>query len=104
MPDHIELRGLRAVGTHGVLPEEHQRGQPFEVDLDVEVDLAAAGRSDAYVELHINLWDVAAALVLLREAGAHVSPFLDGSGAEQGNPILACAPGIASELTRIAGI
>jgi hypothetical protein len=43
-------------------------------------------------------------LVLLREAGAHVSPFLDGSGAEQGNPILACAPGIASELTRIAGI
>lgn len=64
----------------------------------------AVGRSDAYVELHINLWDVAAALVLLREAGAHVSPFLDGSGAEQGNPILACAPGIASELTRIAGI
>ncbi len=33
----------------------------------------AAGRSDAYVELHINLWDVAAALALLREAGAHVS-------------------------------
>jgi len=64
----------------------------------------AAGRSDAYVELHINLWDVAAALVLLREAGAHVSPFLDGNGPEQGNPILACAPGIASEMTRIAGI
>lgn len=64
----------------------------------------AAGRSDAYVELHINLWDVAAALVLLREAGAHVSPFLDGDGPERGNPILACAPGIAAELTRVAGI
>src|SRR5208282_5280964 len=64
----------------------------------------AAGRSDAYVELHINLWDVAAALVLLREAGAHVSPFLEGDGPERGNPILACAPGIASELTRITGI
>jgi dihydroneopterin aldolase len=47
VPDRIELRGLRAVGTHGVLPEEHQRAQPFEVDLDVEVDLADAGRSDA---------------------------------------------------------
>ena len=47
MPDRIELRGLRAVGTHGVLPEEHQRAQPFEVDLDVEVDLVDAGRSDA---------------------------------------------------------
>jgi len=64
----------------------------------------AAGRVDAYIELHINLWDVAAALVLLREAGAHVSPFLDGDGPERGNPILACAPGIATELTRIAGI
>lgn len=64
----------------------------------------AAGRTDAYVELHINLWDVAAALVLLREAGAHVSRFLDGDGAERGNPILACAPGIAAELSRITGI
>jgi len=64
----------------------------------------AAGRSDAYVELHINLWDVAAALVLLAEAGAHVSPFLAGNGPETGNPILACAPGIATELTRLTGI
>src|SRR5271167_1722380 len=56
----------------------------------------AAGRGDAYVELHINLWDVAAALVLLREAGAYVSPFLEGDGPERGNPILACAPGIAA--------
>jgi dihydroneopterin aldolase len=44
--DRIELRGLRAVGTHGVLPEEQARPQPFEVDLDVEADLRAAGRSD----------------------------------------------------------
>ena len=45
--DRIELRGLRALGTHGVLPEERERPQPFEVDLDLEVDLRAAGRSDA---------------------------------------------------------
>jgi dihydroneopterin aldolase len=44
--DRIELRGLRALGTHGVLPEEHDRPQPFEVDLDVVVDLRAASRSD----------------------------------------------------------
>jgi myo-inositol-1(or 4)-monophosphatase len=64
----------------------------------------AAGRGDAYVELHINLWDVAAALVLLREAGAHVSGVLEGDGPERGNPILACAPGIADELTRVVGL
>jgi dihydroneopterin aldolase len=44
--DRIELRGLRVVGTHGVLPEERSRAQPFELDLDLEVDLGAAGASD----------------------------------------------------------
>ena len=46
MTDRIELRGLRALGTHGALPEERVRAQPFEVDLDVDVDLRSAGRSD----------------------------------------------------------
>jgi dihydroneopterin aldolase len=45
-PDRIELRGLRALGIHGVLPEERERPQPFEVDIDLEVDLRRAGRSD----------------------------------------------------------
>jgi myo-inositol-1(or 4)-monophosphatase len=59
----------------------------------------AAGRTDAYVELHINLWDVAAALAILSEAGARVSPFMSGDGAIAGNAILACAPGIADALS-----
>lgn len=45
-PDVIELRGLRLVGVVGILPEERTRPQPLEVDLDVEVDLTAAGLSD----------------------------------------------------------
>jgi dihydroneopterin aldolase len=44
--DRIELRGLRALGICGVLPEERERRQPFEVDLALEVDLTAAGQSD----------------------------------------------------------
>jgi dihydroneopterin aldolase len=44
--DRIELRGLRAVGTHGALPEEQFRAQPFEVDLDLQVNLRSAGQSD----------------------------------------------------------
>lgn len=46
LADRIELRGLRALGIHGVLPEERDRPQPFEADLDIEMDLSAAGRSD----------------------------------------------------------
>ncbi len=46
MSDRIELRGLRVVGTHGVLDEERQRAQPFDVDVVLAVDLAPAGASD----------------------------------------------------------
>ncbi|HEX9683870.1 MAG TPA: dihydroneopterin aldolase [Acidimicrobiales bacterium] len=44
--DRIEITGLRAVGIHGVLPEEQQRSQPFEVDVCVHVDLGTASASD----------------------------------------------------------
>jgi 7,8-dihydroneopterin aldolase/epimerase/oxygenase len=44
--DRIELRGLRTAAHVGVLPIERDQDQPLEVDLDVVVDLAAAGASD----------------------------------------------------------
>lgn len=44
--DRIEVRGLRATGVHGALEEERCRAQPFEVDLDVWVDLTPAATSD----------------------------------------------------------
>ncbi len=46
-PARIELRGLRLVGVVGVLPEERTRAQPLELDVDLAVDMAAAGASDA---------------------------------------------------------
>lgn len=60
-PDRIELRGLRVLGVHGVLPEERERAQPFEVDLDLEVDLSRAGRSDALADT-VDYGAVAAAV------------------------------------------
>ncbi len=42
----IHIVGLRELGVHGVLPEEQVRAQPFEVDVVMDVDLAAAGASD----------------------------------------------------------
>jgi dihydroneopterin aldolase len=47
MSDRIELRGLRVTATHGVLPEEQTRAQPFELDLDIVADLRTAGSTDA---------------------------------------------------------
>lgn len=44
--DHILISGIRELGVHGVLPEEQARSQPFEVDIDLLVDVAEAGASD----------------------------------------------------------
>lgn len=64
-PDLIELRGLRAVGICGALPEERDRAQPLEVDLDVEADLSAAGASDVLADTidYGSLCDVVVATV-----------------------------------------
>jgi dihydroneopterin aldolase len=44
--DLIRIVGLREMGIHGVLAEEQSRPQPFEVDVELEVDLGPAGVSD----------------------------------------------------------
>lgn len=64
----------------------------------------ANGSSDAYAELHINAWDVAAGIVIAGEAGAHINDFFAGEGISKGNPILCCTPGLAAPLQDISGI
>ena len=46
MSDRILLRGMRFEGRHGVGADERSLPQLLEVDLEIEADLAAAGRSD----------------------------------------------------------
>jgi myo-inositol-1(or 4)-monophosphatase len=64
----------------------------------------ACGRVDGYVELSINLWDVAGALPLLAEAGAVVSPFLRDGGMHGAIPLLAAAPNLAQALSDASGL
>ena len=44
--DCVRLRELRVVCIVGVLPEERERPQPLEIDIDIYKDLSAAGQSD----------------------------------------------------------
>ena len=46
MSGRIEVRDLRVTGTHGVLPEERERAQPFSIDIVAWVDMEAAQLSD----------------------------------------------------------
>jgi myo-inositol-1(or 4)-monophosphatase len=64
----------------------------------------ANGRTDAYAELHINAWDVAAGVVIAAEAGAILSPFFTGDWAGGGNPIVAVTPPLASDIMPALGL
>ena len=61
----------------------------------------AAGRTDGYIELHINSWDVLAGMMLVREAGGWTSDFLAANGLLRGNPIVACTPELSETLTAL---
>ena len=45
-PDRIILEGMEFYGFHGTNPEERALGQPYVVDLAVELDLRRPGSSD----------------------------------------------------------
>ena len=45
--DRISVRNVRFDAVHGVYPEEQQKPQPFFVDVEVDAELAPAGRGDA---------------------------------------------------------
>ena len=64
----------------------------------------ACGRLDAYIEAHINSWDVLAGLVLVGEAGGWSNDFLANGGLSKGNPVLACTPPMRAQLSAIADI
>jgi len=46
MNDKISIKGIKGFGYHGVFDFEKRDGQDFYVDLDIEIDLSAASKSD----------------------------------------------------------
>jgi myo-inositol-1(or 4)-monophosphatase len=64
----------------------------------------ADGRSDAYVELHMNSWDCVPGLLLVAEAGGRVCPFFEIGSLQTGGAVLASAPAIADGVSDAVGI
>jgi dihydroneopterin aldolase len=50
MSDRIFIKGLALQANHGVMAHEAKVGQTFTLDLDLEIDLSAAARSDKVMD------------------------------------------------------
>ncbi|MEO5765532.1 MAG: inositol monophosphatase family protein [Casimicrobiaceae bacterium] len=64
----------------------------------------ASGAVEAYCELHINAWDCAARIVLVREAGGRTNDFFAGDGLLNGNALLATNAALCAKLADAVGI
>lgn len=90
--DHLEsyLQVIKTLvqNSHGI-----RRGGSAATDLAY----VACGRIDAFFEYNLNPWDVAAGILMVREAGGTVTDFTGAPNALFGNQIIA-AGGVFSEL------
>ena len=50
MSDRIFIKGLSLHAYHGVMAHEAKVGQTFTIDLDLDIDLADAARSDKVMD------------------------------------------------------
>lgn len=97
VPKPVFNEKIDAILEFGAMPRSGGSGALALTDV-------ACGRLDGYIEIVINLWDVAGALPILSEAGARVSPFLRDGGLTGAGTILAAAPGIAERLSEAVRI
>lgn len=69
------------------------------------LDLAyvAAGRLDAFFEAHLQIWDVAASALLIKEAGGLVSDWQGGEDYLRKGDVIAGTPKIFSTLAQVIG-
>lgn len=66
------------------------------------LDLAyvAAGRSDGFWEFGLSKWDIAAGIVLVREAGGFISDLTGGEGYWQTGDIIAANPKVFKQMVQ----
>ena len=68
--DRIRLAGVRGRGFHGVFEHERREGQEFVVDVELAVDLGAAGASDDLADT-VNYGEIGAAALARIEGEPH---------------------------------
>jgi myo-inositol-1(or 4)-monophosphatase len=61
----------------------------------------AAGRVDAFFELGLSKWDIAAGALIIREAGGRISNFHGGDGYLESGNVIAGSPKVYAALSKL---
>ena len=87
----IEIRDIRALGLHGVLPHERDHTQPFSCDVDASLDVGAAAATDD-LALTVDYGDLAS--LVARTVGETSFLLLERLGGELAAVVLDAFPPI----------
>ena len=68
--DKIRLHGITLYGCHGVSPAERQVGRPFEVDVELTLDLSQAAETDD-LGVTVDYAAICKVVQSVHEAGPH---------------------------------
>lgn len=96
--DYEQLQGYLRVLSYLV---QHSRGIRRLGAAAVDLAYVAAGRFDGFYEYSLQAWDVAAGIVLIREAGGTVTDFSGGNTCLDSGEIVAGSPAIQEQLLSI---
>jgi myo-inositol-1(or 4)-monophosphatase len=90
----------------GLLEPHLRAGGEYRRNGSAAVALAqiASGILDGFVELHLNLYDVLAGIVLVREAGGWTNDFVRLDALHEPNRMIAAVPGIRDQLLSTCGL
>ncbi|MBF0624268.1 MAG: inositol monophosphatase [Magnetococcales bacterium] len=105
----VRERGLRQAYLKSFGPLLLSSGPGVRRAGSAALDLAytAAGRFDGFWEMNLCVWDIAAGILLVREAGGFVSDFNGGNGFLESGDVVAAGPGLHPrmlEKIRAAGL
>ena len=95
-------RGMMSVYT-GIFSDVFRKIEDIRRNGAASLDLAwvAAGRMDAYFEIGLKSWDVAAGALLVREAGGVVTDFDGNDAVEESHSILAAPYKLMTPLRKM---
>jgi myo-inositol-1(or 4)-monophosphatase len=95
-------RGMMSVYT-GIFSDVFKKIEDIRRNGVASLDLAwvAAGRMDAYFEIGLKPWDVAAGALLVREAGGVVTDFDGNDAVEESHSILAAPYKLMTPLRKV---
>ncbi|MFN2459344.1 MAG: dihydroneopterin aldolase [Candidatus Velthaea sp.] len=107
MSDSIAVRGIRAFGRHGANAGERDVPQPFDVDVDLTIDLRRAGAGDAlvqtidYAALHADIVHIVAttSFALLERLGEELVARMLADERVLGTEVRIAKPGLLAGAT-----